>query len=84
MDTLYSNIPLKLKNKKRFLFGKVSSVGYVEENSMKVLKLELYFINPDNTLETKVFFKTENLEAFIKQTWRWTGKIKGGVWLFFK
>ena len=27
LDTLYSNVPLKLKNKKRFLFGKVSSVG---------------------------------------------------------
>ena len=78
LDTLYSNIPLKLKNKKRFLFGKVSSVGYVEENSMKVLKLELYFINPDNTLETKVFFKTENLEDLLNKHYHEHEKLKDG------
>ena len=78
LDTLYSNIPLKLKNKKRFLFGKVSSVGYVEENSMKVLKLELYFINPDNTLETKVFFKTENLEGLLNKHYHEHEKLKDG------
>ena len=78
LDTLYSNIPLKLKNKKRFLFGKVSSVGYVEENSMKVLKLELYFINPDNTLETKVFFKTEYLEDLLNKHYYEHEKLKDG------
>ena len=78
LDTLYSNIPLKLKNKKRFLFGKVSSVGYVEENSMKVLKLELYFINPDNTLETKVFFKTEYLEDLLNKHYHEHEKLKDG------
>ena len=78
LDTLYSNIPLKLKNKKRFLFGKVSSVGYVEENSMKVLKLELYFINPDNTLETKVFFKTEYLEDLLNKHDDEQEKLKEG------
>ena len=78
LDTLYSNIPLKLKNKKRFLFGKVSSVGYAEENSMKVLKLELYFINPDNTLETKVFFKTEYLEDLLNKHYHEHEKLKDG------
>jgi len=78
LDTLYSNIPLKLKNKKRFLFGKVSSVGYVEENSMKVLKLELYFINPDNTLETKVFFKTKYLEDLLNKHYYEHEKLKDG------
>lgn len=78
MDTLYSNIPLKLKNKKRFLFGKVSSVGYAEENLMRVLKLELYFINPDNTLETKVFFKTENLEGLLNKHYHEHEKLKDG------
>ena len=78
LDTLYSNIPINLKNKKRFLFGKVSSVGYVEENSMKVLKLELYFINPDNTLETKVFFKTEYLEDLLNKHYYEHEKLKDG------
>ena len=78
LDTLYSNIPLKLKNKKRFLFGKVSSVGYAEENLMRVLKLELYFINPDNTLETKVFFKTENLEGLLNKHDDEQEKLKEG------
>ena len=78
LDTLYSNIPLKLKNKKRFLFGKVSSVGYAEENLMRVLKLELYFINPDNTLETKVFFKTGNLEGLLNKHYHEHEKLKDG------
>ena len=78
LDTLYSNIPLKLKNKKRFLFGKVSSVGYAEENLMRVLKLELYFINPDNTLETKVFFKTEYLEDLLNKHYHEHEKLKDG------
>ena len=78
LDTLYSNIPLKLKNKKRFLFGKVSSVGYAEENLMRVLKLELYFINPDNTLETKVFFKTGNLEDLLNKHYHEHEKLKDG------
>lgn len=78
LDTLYSNIPLKLKNKKRFLFGKVSSVGYAEENLMRVLKLELYFINPDNTLETKVFFKTGNLEDLLNKHDDEQEKLKEG------
>ena len=78
LDTLYSNIPLKLKNKKRFLFGKVSSVGYAEENLMRVLKLELYFINPDNTLETKVFFKTKNLTDLLNKHYHEHEKLKDG------
>ena len=78
LDTLYSNVPLKLKNKKRFLFGKVSSVGYVEKSSINVLKLELHFINPDNTLETKVFFKTENLEGLLNKHYHEHEKLKDG------
>lgn len=58
------------------MFGKVSSVGYAEENSMKVLKLELYFINPDNTLETKVFFKTEYLEDLLNKHYHEHEKIE--------
>lgn len=78
LDTLYSNIPLKLKNKKRFLFGKVSSVGYVKESIMEVVKLELYFINPDNTLETKVFFKTKNLTDLLYKHYHEHEKLKDG------
>ena len=78
LDTLYSNIPLKLKNKKRFLFGKVSSVGYAEENSMRVLKLELYFINPDRKLENKVFFKTKKLTDLLYKHYHEHEKLKDG------
>lgn len=78
LDTLYSNVPLKLKNKKRFLFGKVSSVGYVKESIMEVVKLELYFINPDNTLETKVFFKTKNLTDLLYKHYHEHEKLKDG------
>ena len=78
LDTLYSNVPLKLKNKKRFLFGKVSSVGYIDKSSKDIVKLELYFINPDNTLETKVFFKTEYLEDLLNKHYHEHEKLKDG------
>ena len=78
LDIFYSNVPLKLKNKKKFLFGKVSSVGYVEKELMEVLKLELYFINPDNTLETKVFFKTKNLTDLLNKHRHEQEKLKDG------
>ena len=78
LDTLYSNVPLKLKNKKRFLSGKVSSVGYIDKSSKDIVKLELYFINPDNTLETKIFFKTENLEGLLNKHDDEQEKLKEG------
>ena len=78
LDTLYSNIPLKLKNKKRFLFGKVSSVGYIDKSSKDIVKLELYFINPDNTLETKIFFKTGWLTDLLYKHYHEHEKLKDG------
>ena len=78
LDTFYSNSPLKLKNKKRFLFGKVSSVGYVKESLINVLKLELYFINPNNTLETKVFFKTGWLTGLLDKHGHEKEKLEDG------
>ena len=78
LDTLYSNVPLKLKNKKRFLFGKVSSVGYIDKSSKDIVKLELYFINPDNTLETKVFFKTGWLTDLLYKHYHEHEKLKDG------
>ena len=78
LDTLYSNVPLKLKNKKRFLFGKVSSVGYIDKSSKDIVKLELYFINPDNTLETKVFFKTGWLTDLLDKHGHEQEKLESG------
>lgn len=67
LNMLYSNLPIRMKNKKKFLYGKVSSIGYVTKSLDILLKLELYFINSDNTLETKVFFKPVSLSSLLRK-----------------
>lgn len=67
LNMLYSNLPIRMKNKKKFLYGKISSMGYKTIGLDMLLKLELYFINSDNTLETKVFFKTVSLESLLRK-----------------
>ena len=42
------------------------------------MKLELYFINPDNTLETKVFFKTGWLTDLLYKHYHEHEKLKDG------
>ena len=43
-----------------------------------IVKLELYFINPDNTLETKVFFKTGWLTDLLDKHGHEQEKLESG------
>ena len=57
LDEYYSAVPLKLKNGKKFLYGKVTASHFYDKNDRLKLKLELFYINSNNMEEKEIYYK---------------------------